>query len=80
MSSRVRLEDVRVGEAIPGASKVVQREDVKAYAEAGCTGMEVWLTKLEKHLETHSVADTRQLLQDRQMTLAAACGWSLARR
>jgi acyl dehydratase len=34
VSSRVRLEDVRVGEAIPVASKVVRREDVKAYADA----------------------------------------------
>ncbi|HLJ97600.1 MAG TPA: sugar phosphate isomerase/epimerase family protein [Gemmataceae bacterium] len=47
-------------------------EDVEAYAEAGWTAMEVWLTKLENHLKTHSVAQTRQLLQDRQMTLAAA--------
>lgn len=34
MSSPVRLEDVRVGDAIPVASKVVRREDVKAYADA----------------------------------------------
>src|SRR5438094_5183065 len=34
--------------------------------------MEVWLTKLETHLEKHSVADTRKLLVDRHMTLAAA--------
>ncbi len=47
-------------------------EDVAAYADAGCTAMEVWLTKLEKHLEAHSVADTRKLLEDRQVTLAAA--------
>ncbi len=47
-------------------------EDVAAYADAGCTAMEVWLTKLEKHLETHSAADTRKLLEDRQMALAAA--------
>lgn len=47
-------------------------EDVVAYAEAGCTAMEVWLTKLEKHLESHSTAQTRKLLADRQMTLAAA--------
>jgi 2-keto-myo-inositol isomerase len=47
-------------------------EDVAAYADAGCGGMEVWLTKLETHLETHSAADTRKLLEDRQMTLAAA--------
>jgi 2-keto-myo-inositol isomerase len=47
-------------------------EDVDAYAEAGCTAMEVWLTKLENHLESHSTAQTRKLLEDRQMTLAAA--------
>jgi 4-hydroxyphenylpyruvate dioxygenase len=34
--------------------------------------MEVWLTKLETHLEQHSAADTKKLLEDRQMTLAAA--------
>ncbi len=47
-------------------------EDVANYAEAGCPAMEVWLTKLETHLETHSLADTKKLLEDRQMTLAAA--------
>jgi 2-keto-myo-inositol isomerase len=47
-------------------------EDVVAYAEAGCTAMEVWLTKLEKHLEGHSAAETRSLIEERQMTLAAA--------
>jgi sugar phosphate isomerase/epimerase len=47
-------------------------EDVQAYASAGCPALEVWLTKLETHLETHSAADTRQLLADRGMTLAAA--------
>lgn len=47
-------------------------DDVQAYADGGCTATEVWLTKLEKHLETHSAADTRKLLDDRQMTLAAA--------
>jgi sugar phosphate isomerase/epimerase len=47
-------------------------DDVNAYADGGCTATEVWLTKLEKHLETHPVADTRKLLEDRQMTLAAA--------
>lgn len=34
--------------------------------------MEVWLTKLETHLEKHSLADTRQLLEDQQMSLVAA--------
>src|SRR6516162_7997051 len=47
-------------------------EDVAAYADAACPAMEVWLTKLENHLETHSTADTRRLLADRNMTLAAA--------
>jgi 4-hydroxyphenylpyruvate dioxygenase len=46
--------------------------DVAAYAAAGCEAMEVWLTKLETHLETHSGADTLKLLEDHQMTLAAA--------
>ena len=47
-------------------------EDVANYADAGCTGLEVWLTKLENHLEKNSVAETRKLLEDRGMTLAAA--------
>src|SRR5919204_5030399 len=47
-------------------------EDVRAYADAGCPAMEVWLTKLETHLETHSADQTHALLRDRQMTLAAA--------
>src|SRR5437879_3064990 len=47
-------------------------EDVAAFADAGFTGMEVWLTKLEQHVEAHSVAATRRLLEDRNMALAAA--------
>ncbi|MGH7222287.1 MAG: sugar phosphate isomerase/epimerase family protein [Gemmataceae bacterium] len=47
-------------------------DDVNSYADAGCSALEVWLTKLETHLEKHSGADTRKLLEDRQMTLAAA--------
>jgi sugar phosphate isomerase/epimerase len=47
-------------------------EDVAHYADAGCPAMEVWLTKLEQHLEVHSLDATRQLLRDRNMTLAAA--------
>ncbi len=47
-------------------------EDVAAYASAGCRALEVWLTKLETHLQTHSAADTRKLLEDKQMSLAAA--------
>lgn len=34
--------------------------------------MEVWLTKLEQHLEQTSASETRKLIEDRGMTLAAA--------
>src|SRR5947209_5964289 len=47
-------------------------DDVRAYADAGCEAMEVWLTKLETHLEQHSADDPRKLLEDRRMTLAGA--------
>ena len=47
-------------------------EDVKAYADAGCPAMEVWLTKLESHLEQHGAGETRKLLGECSMTLAAA--------
>ena len=47
-------------------------EDVAHFADAGCPGMEVWLTKLEHHLDQHSAADTRKLLADRGIDLAAA--------
>ncbi|HEY7312566.1 MAG TPA: sugar phosphate isomerase/epimerase [Gemmataceae bacterium] len=47
-------------------------EDVHGYADAGCPALEVWLTKLEAHLEKNSVADTCKLLEDRQIALAAA--------
>src|SRR5436305_398307 len=47
-------------------------EDVDACAAAGCPALEVWLTKLEKHLETSSAEDTRKLLADKGITIAAA--------
>ena len=34
MTAKVRFEDVKVGDQIPSLSKVVKREDVKAYADA----------------------------------------------
>ena len=46
--------------------------DVASYADGGCSAMEVWLTKLETHLEKSSVADTQELLRDRGMTLGVA--------
>jgi sugar phosphate isomerase/epimerase len=47
-------------------------EDVRNYASGGCPAAEVWLTKLEKHLEESSADDTRQLLADQGVTLAVA--------
>jgi sugar phosphate isomerase/epimerase len=47
-------------------------DDVSAYSAAGFAGMEVWLTKLETHLENHSAADTRKLLEDHRLAPAAA--------
>jgi sugar phosphate isomerase/epimerase len=46
-------------------------EDVAAFAAANWPGMEVWLTKLETHLESHSLKDTGKLLEDRNLALAA---------
>src|ERR1700687_1835362 len=47
-------------------------EDVTAFAGAGFRAMEVWLTKLETHLEKHSLAETQAFLASQRMTLAAA--------
>lgn len=48
------------------------QEDVEAYAAACVAAMEVWLTKLETHLENESAAATQRLLQEKNMVLAAA--------
>src|SRR5436305_8608319 len=47
-------------------------EDVESYARGGVTGLEVWLTKLEQHLEKTSPTDTKKLLEDSGLSLAAA--------
>src|SRR5262245_61323165 len=47
-------------------------DDVAACAAAGCGALEVWLTKLETHLETHTAADTRRLLEERNVRPVAA--------
>lgn len=47
-------------------------EDVAAYSGAGFEAMEVWFTKLETHLEKHTLQETENLLQDKAMKLAAA--------
>lgn len=47
-------------------------DDVSGYAGGGCRAIEVWLTKLEKHLETASADDTLRLLADSGVSLPAA--------
>jgi sugar phosphate isomerase/epimerase len=47
-------------------------DDIRACAEAGCEAVEVWLTKLETHLQSSSVAQTRDLLEERKVLLVAA--------
>lgn len=46
--------------------------DIAAAADAGCEAVEVWLTKLETHLETASLESTQKLLAERNVSLAAA--------
>ena len=47
-------------------------DDLAAYAAGGWPAAEVWLTKLETHLETSSADDTAKLLADSGVALAAA--------
>jgi 2-keto-myo-inositol isomerase len=47
-------------------------DDIAAFADVGWTGVELWLTKLEKHLETTSVEVTHRLIADRQVQAVAA--------
>ncbi len=46
--------------------------DLPAYARGGWTAVEIWLTKLETYLETHTVAEARGLLDDNGLVAAAA--------
>jgi len=47
-------------------------DDVVNFASAGVTAMEVWLTKLETHLENHPASATKESLAEKGITLAAA--------
>jgi 2-keto-myo-inositol isomerase len=47
-------------------------DDLAAFADVGWTAAELWLTKLEKHLESHSLDATRKLFADRNLAPAAA--------
>lgn len=46
--------------------------DVSAYARGGWTAVEVWLTKLETYLESHTPAEARALLEGEGLRPAAA--------
>lgn len=47
-------------------------DDAEHYPAAGCRAVEVWLTKLEKHIQDVSAADTKKALADRGVQLVAA--------
>jgi 2-keto-myo-inositol isomerase len=47
-------------------------DDIAGYADGGCPAVEVWLTKLETHLEKHSAKETQDLLAAKGVSLAAA--------
>ncbi len=49
-------------------------EDIAHAAATGWTAVEVWLTKLEQHLETHTIAATHRYIADYGVRLVAAAG------
>lgn len=48
--------------------------DIHTAAQVGWPALEVWLTKLEQHLEKHTIAETQQLVHDSGVRLVAAAG------
>src|SRR5688572_3673199 len=49
-------------------------DDIVDYAAGQCRAVEVWLTKLETYLETHTLADLARLLDEQQVGLPVAAG------
>lgn len=47
-------------------------DDVTAASESGWPAIEVWLTKLEQHFQSHDLDSTKNLLTDKNIKLAAA--------
>jgi 2-keto-myo-inositol isomerase len=47
-------------------------DDIAAAGGGGCTAVEVWLTKLEQHLEANTTEQTNRLLAERCVRLQAA--------
>jgi 4-hydroxyphenylpyruvate dioxygenase len=46
--------------------------DLEDFAGAGCQSVEVWLTKLETYLQSHTLKDVRYWLDKMRLTLAVA--------
>ncbi len=46
--------------------------DLLAYSRAGWTAVEIWLTKLETFLESHSLAEVQSLLDENRISAVAA--------
>lgn len=49
-------------------------DDLAAYAQAGWTAVEIWLTKLEAYLESHEVAEVRKRIEDHGLRALGASG------
>ena len=47
-------------------------DDLAGYADAAVPAVEIWLTKLEEYLRSHSVAEVRAIAADRNLKFAAA--------
>lgn len=47
-------------------------KDLEDYASGGCGAIELWLTKLEAYLQSHTVADVRRLLAQHELTAPVA--------
>ncbi len=47
-------------------------DDLGVYSRAGWSAVEIWLTKLESYLETHSIDDAKTLFSDNGLTPAGA--------
>lgn len=47
-------------------------DDLKGYSEATGAAVEFWLTKLENHLQTHTVEQVREACSERNLAVAAA--------
>jgi 2-keto-myo-inositol isomerase len=46
--------------------------DIEDYSAGKCRAIEIWLTKLETYLESHSIDDAKRLLDRHEMAIAAA--------